>query len=57
MLGKTYIMLQDREKAHLWLKKARDYPAITEEDKQVRTPMRVKFLAYHSAAEFWYLIG
>ncbi|XP_060778492.1 regulator of microtubule dynamics protein 1 [Neoarius graeffei] len=35
MLGKTYMMLQDQEKAVLWLNKARDYPAITEEDKQV----------------------
>ncbi|MCI4374834.1 hypothetical protein PGIGA_G00010590 [Pangasianodon gigas] len=35
MLGKTYIMLKDQEKALLWLKKARDYPAITDEDKQV----------------------
>ncbi|XP_062848118.1 regulator of microtubule dynamics protein 1 [Trichomycterus rosablanca] len=35
MLGKTYIKLKDKEKALLWLNKARDYPAITEEDKQV----------------------
>ncbi|KAM9487685.1 regulator of microtubule dynamics protein 1 isoform 2-T2 [Clarias gariepinus] len=34
MLGKTYMMLNDKEKALLWLKKARDYAAITEEDKQ-----------------------
>lgn len=37
MLGKTYIKLKDKEKALLWLNKARDYPAITEEDKQVCT--------------------
>ncbi|XP_015458304.3 regulator of microtubule dynamics protein 1 isoform X2 [Astyanax mexicanus] len=35
MLGKTYMMLKDQDKALLWLHKARDYPAITEEDKQV----------------------
>ncbi|XP_051542599.1 regulator of microtubule dynamics protein 1 [Myxocyprinus asiaticus] len=35
MLGKTYMMLSDREKAVLWLNKAHDYPAVTEEDKQV----------------------
>ncbi|KAK2854530.1 hypothetical protein Q7C36_006399 [Tachysurus vachellii] len=35
MLGKTYSMLKDQGKALLWLNKARDYPAITEEDKQV----------------------
>ncbi|XP_053349604.1 regulator of microtubule dynamics protein 1 [Clarias gariepinus] len=34
MLGKTYMMLNDKEKALIWLKKARDYAAITEEDKQ-----------------------
>lgn len=57
MLGKTYMMLKDQEKALLWLKKAQDYPAITEEDKQVRTPTRVPFSAYHRAAEFSLLIG
>ncbi|TSQ81024.1 Regulator of microtubule dynamics protein 1 [Bagarius yarrelli] len=35
MLGKTYMMLKDQEKALLWLHKARDYPAVTEEDKEV----------------------
>ncbi|MBN3302458.1 RMD1 protein, partial [Amia calva] len=35
MVGKTYMMLKDQEKAKLWLSKARDYPAHTEEDKQV----------------------
>lgn len=28
-------MLKDKEKAGLWLSRARDYPAHTEEDKQV----------------------
>lgn len=35
MLGKTYMMLKDVQQAALWLTKARDYPAVTEEDKQV----------------------
>ncbi|KAL4631044.1 regulator of microtubule dynamics protein 1 [Arapaima gigas] len=35
MLGKTYLMLKDKEKAVLWLTRARDYPQRTEEDKQV----------------------
>lgn len=35
MLGKTYMMLGDRERAALWLQKAHDYPALTEEDKEV----------------------
>uniref|UniRef100_A0A671MIY0 Regulator of microtubule dynamics protein 1 n=1 Tax=Sinocyclocheilus anshuiensis TaxID=1608454 RepID=A0A671MIY0_9TELE len=35
MLGKTYMMLRDVKPAALWLTKARDYPAVTEEDKQV----------------------
>lgn len=35
MLGKTYMKLGDRERAALWLQKAQDYPALTEEDKEV----------------------
>ncbi|XP_006634393.1 regulator of microtubule dynamics protein 1 [Lepisosteus oculatus] len=35
MVGKTYMMLKEEEKARMWLSKARDYPAHTEEDKQV----------------------
>uniref|UniRef100_A0A672NX61 Regulator of microtubule dynamics protein 1 n=1 Tax=Sinocyclocheilus grahami TaxID=75366 RepID=A0A672NX61_SINGR len=35
MLGKSYMMLSDVKRAALWLAKARDYPAVTEEDKQV----------------------
>uniref|UniRef100_A0A8C9VIU1 Regulator of microtubule dynamics protein 1 n=1 Tax=Scleropages formosus TaxID=113540 RepID=A0A8C9VIU1_SCLFO len=35
MLGKTYLMLKDKEKAVLWLTRARDYPPRSEEDKQV----------------------
>ncbi|XP_076827225.1 regulator of microtubule dynamics protein 1 isoform X2 [Brachyhypopomus gauderio] len=37
MLGKTYMMLKEQDKAAAWLHKARDYPAITEEDKQARS--------------------
>lgn len=36
MLGKTYMMLRDDEHAATWLRKACDYPALTDEDKQVR---------------------
>ncbi|XP_030204395.1 regulator of microtubule dynamics protein 1 isoform X2 [Gadus morhua] len=35
MLGKTYLALKDKENAHLWLTKARDYRPITTEDKEV----------------------
>ncbi|XP_067290443.1 regulator of microtubule dynamics protein 1 isoform X3 [Pseudorasbora parva] len=35
MLGKTYMMLRDVQQAALWLTRARDCPAVTEEDKQV----------------------
>lgn len=35
MLGKTYMAMKDKEKAVLWLRKARDYPPHTEEDKEV----------------------
>ncbi|KAJ8389073.1 hypothetical protein AAFF_G00124700 [Aldrovandia affinis] len=35
MLGKTYMMLKEQDKAVLWLSKARDYPAHNEEDRQV----------------------
>ncbi|KAG7488282.1 hypothetical protein MATL_G00033510 [Megalops atlanticus] len=35
MLGKTYMMLKEQDKAVLWLSKARDYPAHTAEDKEV----------------------
>lgn len=35
MLGKTYLGLKDKEKALLWLNKAKDYPPRTAEDKQV----------------------
>ncbi|CAN9506503.1 unnamed protein product [Ophioblennius macclurei] len=34
MLGKTYMALKDKEKALLWLNKAKEYPAHTEEDKE-----------------------
>uniref|UniRef100_A0A2K6T512 Regulator of microtubule dynamics protein 1 n=1 Tax=Saimiri boliviensis boliviensis TaxID=39432 RepID=A0A2K6T512_SAIBB len=34
--GKTYLKLHNKKLAALWLTKARDYPAHTEEDKQVR---------------------
>ncbi|CAF98796.1 unnamed protein product [Tetraodon nigroviridis] len=35
MLGKTYMAMKDKEKALLWLRKAKDYPARTQEDKEV----------------------
>ncbi|KAL0599083.1 Regulator of microtubule dynamics protein 1 [Plecturocebus cupreus] len=34
LLGKTYLKLHNKKLAALWLTKARDYPAHTEEDKQ-----------------------
>ncbi|NXI69189.1 RMD1 protein, partial [Anseranas semipalmata] len=34
-LGKTYLKLNNKKLALLWLSKAKDYPAHTEEDKQV----------------------
>ncbi|XP_038147968.1 regulator of microtubule dynamics protein 1 [Cyprinodon tularosa] len=35
MLGKTYMSMRDKEKALLWLTKAKQYPARTLEDKEV----------------------
>uniref|UniRef100_UPI0037E70A8B regulator of microtubule dynamics protein 1 n=1 Tax=Semicossyphus pulcher TaxID=241346 RepID=UPI0037E70A8B len=35
MLGKTYLAMKDKEKALLWLTKAKEYPAHTHEDKEV----------------------
>lgn len=35
MLGKTYLGLKDKDKALLWLAKAKDYPGRTHEDKEV----------------------
>lgn len=37
MLGKTYMGMKDKEKALLYLTKAKEYPAHTLEDKEVRT--------------------
>ncbi|XP_038248912.1 regulator of microtubule dynamics protein 1 isoform X3 [Dermochelys coriacea] len=36
LLGKTYLKLKNKKMALLWLTKIRDYPAHTEEDKQVQ---------------------
>ncbi|KAM9164878.1 regulator of microtubule dynamics protein 1 isoform 1-T1 [Pangshura tecta] len=36
LLGKTYLKLNNKKMALLWLTKTRDYPAHTEEDKQVQ---------------------
>lgn len=36
MLGKTYLALKDKDKALLWLAKAKDYPGRTHEDKEVQ---------------------
>ncbi|XP_070708669.1 regulator of microtubule dynamics protein 1 [Pempheris klunzingeri] len=35
MLGKTYMAMKDKERALLWLTKAKEYPAHTLEDKEV----------------------
>ncbi|NWJ09859.1 RMD1 protein, partial [Crypturellus undulatus] len=35
-LGKTYLKLNNKKMALLWLSKAKEYPAHTEEDKQVQ---------------------
>lgn len=40
LLGKTYLKLQNKKLAVFWLLKAKDYPARTEEDKQVRPQRR-----------------
>lgn len=37
MLGKTYLAMKEKEKAQLWLQKAKDYPARTLEDKEVQS--------------------
>ncbi|XP_020944820.1 regulator of microtubule dynamics protein 1 isoform X4 [Sus scrofa] len=37
LLGKTYLKLHNKKLAAFWLTKAKDYPAHTEEDKQVQT--------------------
>nr|KAF6405599.1 regulator of microtubule dynamics 1 [Rousettus aegyptiacus] len=37
LLGKTYLKLHNRKLAAFWLGKARDYPARTEEDRQIQT--------------------
>ncbi|KAM6214258.1 regulator of microtubule dynamics protein 1 [Rhynchocyon petersi] len=36
LLGKTYLKLQNKKLAAFWLIKAKDYPAHTEEDKQIQ---------------------
>ncbi|XP_006924121.1 regulator of microtubule dynamics protein 1 isoform X2 [Pteropus alecto] len=36
LLGKTYLKLHNRKLAAFWLVKARDYPAHTEEDRQIQ---------------------
>lgn len=35
MLGKTFLKMNDKEKAKLWLTKAKEYPPLTHEDKEV----------------------
>lgn len=39
MLGKTYMVMKDKQKALHWLTKAKEYPARTLEDKEVRALM------------------
>ncbi|XP_053517144.1 regulator of microtubule dynamics protein 1 isoform X9 [Artibeus jamaicensis] len=36
LLGKTYLKLQNKKLAAFWLLKAKDYPAHTQEDKQIQ---------------------
>lgn len=43
MLGKTYMAMKDKEKALLWLTKAKEYPAHTQEDKEVRDTRTISF--------------
>ena len=45
MLGKTYMAMKDKEKALLWLTKAKEYPAHTQEDKEVRNSRTTSFWA------------
>lgn len=35
MLGKTFLKMNDKDKAKLWLTKAKEYPPLTHEDKEV----------------------
>lgn len=35
MLGKTFLKMNDKEQAKLWLTKAKEYPPLTHEDKEV----------------------
>lgn len=35
MLGKTYLKMNDKETAKLWLSKAKEFPPLTHEDKEV----------------------
>lgn len=51
MLGKTYMMLKDVQRAALWLTKARDYPAVTEEDKQVHDHIHQSYFSVLSSSE------
>ncbi|XP_054984396.1 regulator of microtubule dynamics protein 1 isoform X3 [Sorex araneus] len=37
LLGKTYLKLNNKKLAAFWLMKAKDYPAHTEEDRQIQT--------------------
>lgn len=39
MLGKTYLGMKDRERALHYLTKAKEYPAHTQEEKEVRLPL------------------
>lgn len=38
MLGKTYLAMKDKDKALMWLAKAKAYPGRTHEDKEVQQP-------------------
>lgn len=48
MLGKTYLAMKDKQKALLWLTKAKEYTAHTLEDKEVNFNFYFKvFLECH----------
>lgn len=46
MLGKTYMAMKDKEKALLWLTKAKEYRARTLEDKEVHIQKYTKTTSF-----------
>ncbi|XP_051785259.1 regulator of microtubule dynamics protein 1 isoform X1 [Erpetoichthys calabaricus] len=47
MLGKSYMMLNNKNEALFWISKAKDYPAHTEEDKQVKSVYYYYYLGFY----------